>query len=452
MNNPTVVSSVEARENKKIEFDVIVVGAGLAGSAAAAIAARGGLKVALVERGQNPGGKNFFGGALYTHSLVDIYPDFWDRKPPLERPVTEAGFWFLSKDGLTRMTVQGGQLNHKPADAYVALRSKFDSWWAEQAVKEGALLIPKTGVVDFIHEPGGKVMGVLTDRPQGEIYAPVVIVCEGVNNLLTQKLGLIKHDLKPSSVALGCKQLISLPAETINARFGLQDKSHGLAVTVMGDVSMGLTGLGFIYTGEECVSVGLGVTLDVLAKSKLRPYELLQRYLNHPLIAPLVAGGRLMEYGAHLIPEGGWRDMPRLYTDGVMVAGDAATMVNALHWEGTNMAITAGKAAGETALQAHKLHDFSAKTLSLYAEGLKDRFVLQDLYQYRNLSHFLGTHPEFMDVYPNFLNDAMGMFFGGFGKPKKELYRDIFRSLTARRSVIQAAGDMISFGKTVMGW
>jgi electron transfer flavoprotein-quinone oxidoreductase len=101
----------------KIEFDVIVVGAGLAGSTAAAVAAQRGLKVALVERGQAPGAKNLFGGALYTHSLEEIYPDLWDRKPPLERPVTETGFWFLSKDGLVNMTVRGGALGRQPADA-----------------------------------------------------------------------------------------------------------------------------------------------------------------------------------------------------------------------------------------------------------------------------------------------------------------------------------------------
>jgi len=437
--------------NGKIQFDVIVVGAGLAGSAAAAVAARSGLKVALIERGQVPGGKNFFGGALYTHSLEEIYPDFWERKPPLERPVTEAGFWILSKNGLVNMTIRGGHLDRQPIDSYVALRAKFDQWWAEQAAKTGAFIIPKTTVVDFIREPGGKVIGVITDRPQGEVYAPVTIVCEGVNNLLTQKLGLAKHDLKPKAVALGVKQLISLPADTINARFGLPDKSHGLAITVIGDVTMGLTGLGFIYTGEESLSVGLGVTLDVLAKERVRPYELLQRYLRHPLIAPLVAGGRLMEYGAHLIPEGGWRHMPRLYTDGVMVAGDAATMVNALHWEGTNMAIIAGKEAAQTAIEAHQRHDFSAASLSAYRERLKQRFILQDLYQYRNLSHFLEKHPHFMDVYPNFLNDAMGLFFTGYGKPKRELYADILRSLTQRRSLLQAAGDMLAFGRTVIG-
>ena len=435
---------------EKLSFDVIVVGAGLAGSAAAVIAARGGLKVAMIERGQAPGSKNYFGGTLYTHSLLEIYPDLWDRKPPLERPVTEAGFWFLSKDGMVRATAQGGKLKNEPIDAYVAMRAKFDAWWADQAKKEGVFAITKTVAVDFIREDN-KVVGVVTDRAEGEIYAPVVIICEGVNNLLTQKLGLIKHDLQGHSSALAVKQLIALPAETINARFGFTDNEHGLAASVMGDVSMGLPGLGFLYTGIDSVSVGVGVTLDALTKAGIKPYELLQRYLNHPMIAPLIAGGRLMEYGAHIIPEGGWKDMPQLYTDGALVAGDAASMVNALHWEGTNMAIIAGKAAGETAVEAHQKRDFSAKSLSSYRARLDKTFIMTDLHQYRGLSHFLKTHPDFMAVYPTFINDALGMFFSGFGKPKKQLYKDILRSLTDRRPLLKAAGDIIAFGRTIIG-
>lgn len=436
--------------SEKIEFDVVVVGAGMAGSTAAAIAAREGLNVAVIERGQKPGAKNYFGGALYTHALEEIYPDFFDRKPPLERPVTETGFWFLSEDGLVKLTVQGGRIDNDPIDAYVAMRAEFDLWWAEQAAAEGAFIIPKTLVTDFLYDDG-RVIGVQTDRPEGDVYAPVVIICEGVNNILTQKLGLIDHDLKLSKTALAVKQLISLPSKEINARLGLPDRDHGMAISVVGDVSLGMPGLGFLYTADNALSLGVGVTLDALQETQIKPYELLQRYLDHPAIAPLLEDGQLMEYGAHLIPEGGWTTLPRLYTDGAIVAGDAASMVNAIHWEGTNMAITAGKQAALTAIAAHQKNDFSARSLSAYQDRLSELFVLKDLKQYRKMSAFLEKHPEFMDIYPAFLNDALGMFFTGFGKPKGKLYKDIFRSLTKRRPLLKAAGDMIAFGRAVTG-
>ncbi len=435
---------------EKIQFDVVIVGGGMAGSTAAAIAAREGLNVAVIERGQKPGAKNYFGGALYTHALQEIYPDFFDRRPPLERPVTETGFWFLSEDGVVKMTVQGGVVDNDPIDAYVALRAEFDPWWAEQAAAEGAFYIPKTLVTDFIYEDG-KVIGVKTDRPDGDVYAPVVIICEGVNNLLTQKLGLIDHDILINKTALAVKQLISIPAKDINARLGLPDSKHGMAISVVGDVSMGMPGLGFLYTTSSALSLGVGVTLDALQETQIKPYDLLQRYLEHPFIAPLIEDGQLMEYGAHLIPEGGWTTMPKLYTDGAMVAGDAASMVNAIHWEGTNMAITAGKQAALTAIEAHRKNDFSAKTLAGYQDRLSELFVLKDLKQYRKMSAFLENHPEFMSVYPDFLNDAMGMFFTGFGKPKGKLYKDIFRKLTERRPLLKAVGDMVAFGRAVTG-
>jgi electron transfer flavoprotein-quinone oxidoreductase len=445
------MSDRSTTEQTPIQFDVIVVGAGMAGSSAAAIAARGGLKVALIERGQAPGGKNYFGGAVYPHALAEIYPDWQERKPPLERPVTESGFWFLSRDGIVRATVSGGHLSRKPADAIVALRARFDPWWAEQAQKEGAFLIPKTTVLDILRAPNGRVLGVVTDRPQGKIEAPITILCEGVNNLLTQNLGLARHDVQPQAAVLAVKQLISLPAETINARFGLRDSAHGLAISVMGDLGMGMMCQGFVYTCGECLSIGLGVMLSNLADNQIRPYELLQRFLNHPEIAPLVAGGQLMEYGAHLIPEGGWHEMPTLCSDGVMVAGDAAAMVSALHWEGTNMAIIAGKEAAETALEAHRIRDFSRRTLGGYRRRLEKRFVLQDLRQYRGLTNFLRSHPAFLDVYPSFLNDALGLFFTGFGKPKRGVYLEILKSILRRRNPISAAFDMLAFGRAVLG-
>jgi electron transfer flavoprotein-quinone oxidoreductase len=210
--------------------------------------------------------------------------------------------------------------------------------------------------------------------------------------------------------------------------------------------------MGFVYTNKSSVSIGLGMMLDKLAEYGLRPYDVLQRYLDHPAIAPLVQGGQLLEYGGHLIPEGGYRDMPRLYAGGAMVAGDAAAMVNALHWEGTNMAIVAGRRAAQTALEAHSRGDFSERVMARYEDRLKEGFILPDLKQYRNFSKFLENHPEFMNVYPNFINSALGQFFSAYGKPKKELFQGMLGALTNRRSLIKATGDIIAMARSVMGW
>jgi flavin-dependent dehydrogenase len=90
--------------------------------------------------------------------------------------------------------------------------------------------------------------------------------------------------------------------------------------------------------------------------------------------------------------------------------------------------------------------------MSSYEARLKDGFILKDLKQYRGFSRFLETHPQFMEVYPSFLNDALGQFFSAYGKPKKELFRGMLGALTDRRSLIRAAGDIVSMGRSVMGW
>jgi electron transfer flavoprotein-quinone oxidoreductase len=108
--------------------------------------------------------------------------------------------------------------------------------------------------------------------------------------------------------------------------------------------------------------------------------------------------------------------------------------------------------AGETAVAAHRGGDFSAASLSTYRERLQEGFILPDLKQYRNFSRFLDEHPEFMGTYPAFLNDALGGFFSAYGKRKRELFKEMLGSLTERRSLLKAAGDLISMGRAVMGW
>jgi electron transfer flavoprotein-quinone oxidoreductase len=116
------------------------------------------------------------------------------------------------------------------------------------------------------------------------------------------------------------------------------------------------------------------------------------------------------------------------------------------------MATISGKIAGETAVEAFKHKDFSAAAMKHYQDRLNESFIVKDLHQYRNFSKFLNTHPDFMDVYPNFVNDALGKFLSGFGKPKKQVYDDIYHSLTHRKPNMKAAGDLVGFGRSILGW
>jgi electron transfer flavoprotein-quinone oxidoreductase len=437
--------------SEKLVFDVIVVGGGPAGVAAAITMAKGGLKVMLIERGRFAGAKNFFGGVLYTHALADCLPDYWERRPPFERPVTEQGYWLLSPDSVVRFMHKSEHYKQEPADAYTALRAPFDGWFAQQAASLGVLVITKTTVTECIRDSRGRVSGVKTDRPDGEVVAPLVILAEGVNNLLTQQLGLAKADLPPRFVALAVKEVIGLPAKEIEARFGLASAKEGVAIDIFGDATLGLPGTAFIYTDKTAISIGVGLLLEEFVHHKLRPYEVLARFKNHPVVQPYLAGGESLEYGAHLIPEMGYNRMPALAADGVMVAGDAAGMVDALHREGTNLAMTAGRLAGETALEAHRQSDFSAGFLKQYRRRLEESFVLKDLKQYRRMTDFLDSTPYFMKTYVNYLNEAALRYFTAHGIPKRTMEKEIMGMLFERRSFFGVARDMLKLLQGMRG-
>src|SRR5438445_105591 len=110
---------------EKILFDAIVVGAGPSSISSAITMARAGLKVIVIERGRFSGAKNFFGGVLYTKALAEVLPDFMDRQPPFERPVTEQGYWILAPGSVVRLTHKSEDYKKRPAESYTALRARF---------------------------------------------------------------------------------------------------------------------------------------------------------------------------------------------------------------------------------------------------------------------------------------------------------------------------------------
>ena len=417
-------------ENK---ISTIVVGAGPAGVAAAITVARAGHKVLLIDRGDFAGAKNMFGGAMYGEPLKEIFPNY-ETSAPIERYTVEHRYALLTDD---EGTVISHKSEKKPKNSFTVIRAKFDKWAVEQAEKEGVYFAPKTVVRSLITEKG-KVIGIKTDLE--EYFSDIVILADGANSLLAKQIGLRK-DFKPAQMALGIKEVINLDKEIIENRFNVKE-NQGVIYEIMGGALKEMLGLGYLYTNQKSVTVGIGVALDELKRIKKHPYELLEEIKSHPVIAPLIKDGELAEYSAHLIPEGGFNGIPKLYDDGVMVVGDAAMLVNNVHWEGTNLALISGKFAGETAIEAIHNGDFSKDTLELYQKKIENSFIWQDMKSYKSLMPTIHKRSKsFLGYYPKKISEFFNAFTGVNSEPKKKIFRDYIYSFLRSRSLFELVKD-----------
>ncbi len=426
-------------ENKT---DVIIVGGGVAGVAAGITLARAGKQVVIVERGSYAGAKNMFGGAIYEYPTKDLYPTFREEAP-IER-INKTHKYMITDDE-TAVTISYNK--EKSQTSYTVIRAKWDKWCIERAVELGAYYSPMTVVRELIVKDG-KVIGIKTDEE--EFFADIVILADGVNSLLAKQIGLRKN-LQDNEVAIGVKEVIALPKEVIEDRFNLTDES-GCVTEIIGAPMKGITGLGFIYTNKKSVSIGLGVNLDELKKRKLTPNELLNQLKEHPSIAPLIKGGELLEYSAHLIPEGGFNAIPKLYGNGVMVVGDAAMLVNNVHWEGTNIAMMSGMLAAQTAIEAINKNDFSEKMLADYERKFKETSFYKDMKTYKDTVKIVHDNAySFLWFYPQKINEFFEMFTESGYIPKSSLYKRFIKNLIQKRNIKGLIKDVINFVKLGIG-
>lgn len=427
----------------KNKTDVIVVGGGPAGISAAVTIARAGKKVILIERGSFSGSKNVFGGAIYVQPTKEIFPDF-EQSAPLERRTVTHKYIMCTE---TQSVDASFVARDEETVSYSVIRSKFDRWMAQEAQKEGVIIVTETLVKELIIKEN-KVTGVKTELE--DYFSDIVILADGVNSLLAKQIGLRK-EIKPHDVALGIKEVIKLDKDKIEARFNLND-GEGAIYELFGGPMLGMLGLGYIYTNKETVSIGLGIGLDELADRKLKPYELLDELKRHPSINPLLKDGELVEYSAHLIPEGGYKKIPKLYTHGVMVVGDSAMLVNNLHWEGTNLAMISGKYAGETAIVALDKGDFSENTLALYQKKLENSFIIKDLKSYKDLMGVVhGRAHSYLGYYPKKISEFFKMFTAVDSIPKRKKYHDFIKSIFSDRSISELFKDAWGFIRMILG-
>ncbi|MFD2182005.1 FAD-dependent oxidoreductase [Rhodoplanes azumiensis] len=428
------------------KFDAIVVGAGMAGNAAAYTMAKRGLKVLQLERGEYAGSKNVQGAILYAAQVEKLIPEFREDAP-LERHLIEQRFWMMSETSHTGLHYRNDEFNEERPNRYTIIRSQFDRWFSRHVRDAGAVVLTETTALELLKDAKGRVVGVSTDRRDGEVLADVVVLAEGVNGLLGTRAGLRERPRR-ENVALAVKEMHFLPRETIEARFNLKG-DEGVVIEAAGTISKGMAGMGFIYTNRESISIGIGCLVSDFAKTNVAPYELLESFGKHPSVAPLLEGSEVKEYAAHLIPEGGYRAIPELAGDGWVVCGDAAQLNNAVHREGSNLALASGQMAGEAIadLKAQGAEP-SKRNLALYRSRLSDSFVVKDLKKYKDFPGLLHHNTQnFFLTYPQLVAKAMENFVRVDGTPKIENEKRTFKSVLAARSLTGLVGDVVKIAR-----
>ena len=426
--------------NVNKQFDAIVVGAGPSGNAAAYTMAKAGLKVLQIERGEYPGSKNVQGAILYADALERIIPDFREDAP-LERHIIEQRMWVLDDSSFVGSHFRSEDYNKPPYNRYTIIRAQFDKWFSSKVREAGALLICETTVQNLIMD-GNKVVGVRCDREAGDVFADVVILADGVNSTLARKAGF-HGEIKASNVALAVKEILFMPEELIQQRFNIKDE-EGVVIEMVGKITDGMMGTGFLYTNKDSLTIGIGCMLSDFKKNenKTSPYTLLENLKRHPSIAPLIQGGEMKEYCAHLIPEGGFFAVPKVYGNGWMIVGDSGGFVNAVHREGSNLAMTTGRLAAETVINAKAAgKGFGESALKAYQKALDESFVMKDLKKYRDMPKVFHDNPQFFTTYPELLNKAARTMVTVDNIDKKTKEKQIFSSFRQTRSFTGLVGD-----------
>ncbi|MCP4678200.1 MAG: FAD-dependent oxidoreductase [Deltaproteobacteria bacterium] len=411
------------------ELDVIVVGAGPAGLACAFEVASKGLEVAVLERGDVAGAKNLSGGRLYLGPLRELCGNLL-KDAPFERRVVSESIVMCDEDSSLSFRVHTGSGDER-AESVTVLRAKLDEFLADKASEAGALVMGQQPGGELVREDG-RIAGVMVGEE--ELRASVVVAADGALSFLAEEVGIRKERV-PHSYGVGVKEIIEIKSDIINDRFNVS-ADQGEARLFIGRITRGLPGGGFIYTNKGSLSIGIVVQMSALQKwkSEEKLWELLERFKERSDVAPLIAGGKTVEYGAHLIPEGGVDDMPPLGIPGLLFCGDAAGLVlnTGATLRGMDLALASGTIAGRSIVAAREADMDPAACLKTYEQALAESFVMKEMQSHRKAPALLALE-RLYDHYPKETVRVAKKFFEvgkegesmSIGQAMKKMRRDV---------------------------
>jgi len=409
-------------ERETLEVDVLIVGGGPAGMSAALRLSqlqkqKGGeaLAIAVLEKAREVGAHMLSGAVLDPSALRLLVPDFQARGAPLASEVRKDEVYFLTRSSKLRFPITPPPLqNH---GNYIISLNRFVKWLGGLVEAEGTDVFTGFSASEVLYENDG-VVGIRTgDRGIGkhgekksnfeagvDIRAKVTILADGVRGNLTKAVVrrlALDAGRAPQLYAIGIKELWEVPKDRLAAGTVLHTMGFPLRMEEFGG--------GFIYAMPDGVlSVGFVTGLDY-RDPMFDPHVRFQHFKRHPLVAAVLEGGQMVRYGAKALPEGGWHTIPRVYADGLLIAGDAGGFLNSMRLKGVHLAMRTGMLAAETAFEAIRAGDTSAARLRAYEVAIGASDVRRELYPVRNV------HQSFSyGLIPGLLYSGLSLVSGGW--------------------------------------